>query len=541
MQEQDFNLLEQGWIRVLLPDCSVTERSLTDVLVNAHQYARLSGELPTQDVAILRLLLAVLHTVFSRTNENGDSAVIATRPEAVRRWGALWAMKRFPEQIIRDYLGRYINRFNLFDPKYPFYQVPAARKGTPYKASKLNGEISESENKTRIFSMRSEDEKDTLTYAEAARWLVYINAFDDNSPKVGKGTGLGWCGQLGNIYALGCNLFETLMLNLVLLKDGSKLWDEANLPYWEKPFDASVKERRIAIPDNQAELLTLQSRRIILIRNCGVVTGYRGAGGDFFDCTAADTEQMTLWQIKNGKKNEAPRITPRLHSQEHQIWRDFDAIVPKQDEEKTPGLVNWLFTLQMKGCIPYTNIALRAVGLFYDKPTHSSIADLYNDHIDFSAKLLTQHAVDWVSMIQRQITLCEKAAGIIGKLSNDLSKAAGKKYKEIESYDKERYYSNIDTSFRNWLTSIQPSTGAGEEQRNAVEIQWRKQAYRIALHMGRDMVSRAGEAAFIGRWIETPPKSKIMYFFSSPTAYSRFRHEINQCFEIQGIKEGAHG
>ena len=37
MQEKEFNLLEEPWIRVIQPDCSVKEVSLTDALVNARQ------------------------------------------------------------------------------------------------------------------------------------------------------------------------------------------------------------------------------------------------------------------------------------------------------------------------------------------------------------------------------------------------------------------------------------------------------------------------------------------------------------------------
>lgn len=64
MKEIEFNLLDEPWIRVRDDSCQVHEVSLTDALLHAHQYTSLSGELPTQDIVILRLMLAVLHTVF---------------------------------------------------------------------------------------------------------------------------------------------------------------------------------------------------------------------------------------------------------------------------------------------------------------------------------------------------------------------------------------------------------------------------------------------------------------------------------------------
>ena len=61
MEEKAFNLLDEPWIRVMLPDCTVREVSLTEALTQAHTFTALAGEMPTQDVAVLRLLLAVLH------------------------------------------------------------------------------------------------------------------------------------------------------------------------------------------------------------------------------------------------------------------------------------------------------------------------------------------------------------------------------------------------------------------------------------------------------------------------------------------------
>ena len=74
MTETAFNLVDEPWIRVLLPDGAAAEVSLRDVLLRAHTFSDLGGELPTQNIAVLRLLLAVLHTVFSRMDETGAQA-----------------------------------------------------------------------------------------------------------------------------------------------------------------------------------------------------------------------------------------------------------------------------------------------------------------------------------------------------------------------------------------------------------------------------------------------------------------------------------
>ncbi len=222
--EAEFNLLDEKWIRVLLPDYTVREVSLTDALINAHLYRDLAGEMKAQDVTVLRLLLAVLHTVFSRVNANGEPDPLEEDLDAIGRWDELWGRKQFPEKPIRQYLEEYRDRFYLFHPTFPFYQVPEAAVGTSYSAAKLNGELSESSNKLRLFPARAGEQRNSLTYSEAARWILYVNAYDDTSAKPkGKNLpspGVGWLGKLGIVTASGHNLFETLMLNLTLLQDG---------------------------------------------------------------------------------------------------------------------------------------------------------------------------------------------------------------------------------------------------------------------------------------------------------------------------------
>ncbi len=160
MQEIEFNLLTEPWVRVRLPDNTVQEVSLTDALVHAQEYMDLAGEMPTQDAAMLRLLLAVLFTVFSRVNEVGEPEPLEDEETALERWGALWELKRFPEQPIRDYLEQWKDRFWLFHPERPFWQVPEAKIGSPFKGGKLNGEVFESENKNNMFASYAGVEKE---------------------------------------------------------------------------------------------------------------------------------------------------------------------------------------------------------------------------------------------------------------------------------------------------------------------------------------------------------------------------------------------
>ena len=123
MDDQDFSLLREPWILVLRPDGVQKEVSLLDALRQSHELRGLAGELPTQDVAVLRLLLAVLHSVFARYDSNGEFNPISTPREALGRWISLWDRGALPMGIIERYLQKYDNRFYLFPPEKSFFQV----------------------------------------------------------------------------------------------------------------------------------------------------------------------------------------------------------------------------------------------------------------------------------------------------------------------------------------------------------------------------------------------------------------------------------
>ena len=60
MNDKEFNLLYEPWIKTYTKHGENTEYSILNVFKNAHHINSLA-ELPTQDFAILRLLLAILH------------------------------------------------------------------------------------------------------------------------------------------------------------------------------------------------------------------------------------------------------------------------------------------------------------------------------------------------------------------------------------------------------------------------------------------------------------------------------------------------
>ena len=525
----EFNLLEEPWIRVRTPDCTLQEVSLTDALLHAHEYAALAGELPTQDVAVLRLLLAVLQTVFYRVDLEGTPSPLTEEEEALDRWGQLWEEKRLPEKPILDYLTAWRERFWLFHPERPFYQVLEAQIGTEYGAKKLNGEVSESENKYRLFQSYGGTEKNFLTYGQAARWLLYLNGFDDTSAKPkGKGlpsVGAGWLGKIGLFLARGNTLAETLLLNLVLLKDGQELWEPPR-PYWELDQPRSGERTEIPLPDNQATLLTLQSRRIFLHREEGRVTGYRLLGGDFFERENSFCEQMTIWRTSQEKRNAPLVYLPLRHDPAKQLWREFPSAFAVAPSTHMPGVVQWIVAL--RGYMDKRSfIQFESVGAGYgDKDFF--VNDTFTDSLTFHRAVLDTANAEIRRKITQEVLFCEKIAEAVGDLAKEVAKSAGGQ--GVPEAARAHFYFAIDQPFRRWLIDLDP-----EEDMGGAVLSWRSQAKRIARQVGQVLVEEAGPSALIGRCEKIKKGDKeIKRYYAAPQAFNRFLWELKKIYGEKG-------
>lgn len=554
MKEMEFNLLEEPWVRVLLEDYTVREVSLKDALLNAEQYIDLAGEVPTQDIAVLRLLLAILHTVFSRVDANGNDAPLETTDDALDRWEELWTFQSFPKSPILDYLEKWRERFWLFHPRRPFWQVPEANIGTEYSAAKLNGEILESGNKYRIFASYSGDKKKELSYAQAARWLLYLNGFDDasskpkrekktaknldekqekESTKSEKSVGVGWLGKIGLIWVQGENLFQTLMLNLCLLRDGEALW-ERETPCWELEEARNKERTEIVQPDNAAALLTLQSRRLLLHREAGCVTGYTLLGGDFFERENAFCEQMTVWRSVQAKKDAPLVFLPRRHDPSKQFWREFPTIFLDNPGMRQPGVVRWIVRLQRERILARENIVRFRIAAIEYGDKDFFVTDTFGDSLAFHLLLLDELSARWRAAVAEEVGRCEQLAAQLGYLAQKLALAAGGEKKAAPEDVKQRFYFQIDQLFRDWLESIEPSW-KGEEEINCIR-QWQEKAQQVARTLGIQLVLEAGTVAFAGRGLSEKigkgqSGKEIKQYYSAPKAFNDFLWKIKRIYQ----------
>jgi CRISPR system Cascade subunit CasA len=520
-----FNLLHEPWILVRAPDGDVSEISLLTLFGNAHHYQSLAGESPTQDMAMLRLLLAILHgALASDLATDDEEEADALIDEALARWQGIWQAGHFPYERIEAYLTEYAERFYLIHPTHPFYQVADMAKGTAYSAAKLIGDLAESGNKKRLFAQRAAQGKAELSYAEAARWLPHLHGFDDTAAKpTQKGlpsSGAGWLGRLGLLAAAGETLFHTLMLNWVLLPDGmDRVWG-TDKPIWALP-PRQAERVPIPVPNSQAALLTLQSRRVALQREGECITGFLLQGGDFFPKENAFVEQMTVWYDNTPNDKSPLTFIPLRHKPAVQMWRDFAPLFAQdaRDEEhrgkqrRCPGVVAWVGRLKDEKMLPDGLIRFEIAGLHYgDKDFF--VDDAFADTLSFNISLLSKLNEGWIrriiGMLRDETWPLVRA---VGNLAQAIAQAAGADEKEggkaeSDAAQTQAYY-RLDIPFRHWLkTEANPDN---PQDINDAERHWWDTSQRLVRQLGDEIVQSCSLQALIGRDGN-----------SAPQAYQRF-------------------
>ena len=509
--EKEFNLLDEPWILVKTRTGEVKEWSILEVFRYAHEAQHLAGELPTQDIAVMRLLLAIMHGAFITSDIDDDEMAIAC-------WQEMWAEKKFMYEVVAEYLERYRERFWLFHPEQPFYQVANLKsvmdeyriknvKGYKVKdeeklktVARLIGDLFQSDHGQRLFPPRTGGKQGMLDYAEAARWLLHLNGFDDDSAKKPTPKGVGYLGQLGLVYAQGANLFETLMLNFVLLDDRNEVFadhETGSHAYWEKPVCTSI-ENLIVQPMAQKDLLTMQSRRILLKRSSGKVIGYLSTMGDYFDKDQPLTnENMTLWRV-----DEKKGIIPKLHKPDRQLWRDFSALLCKEDENnlnRAAGVVRWLQFLEENDSFFKDVIKICVVGVHYQlKGAGWQIVDYIQDSLQINSLLFKNLGAKWISEINRVLGLTDKAVLTLGWLAADIAAAEGNSSKDYKTAaaqrTREEGYHRLDEAFRNWLLSI----NASQDEIAIKMSEWLLMAKKVIFHRGENLLEECSEEALTG-------------------------------------------
>lgn len=552
MKNPEYNLLDEPWIPVRLVDGTITDVGLLELLRRTTDIADLACELPTQSIAIQRLILAIAYRVAT--------------PRDTRDWARQWDEGAPTEQMI-EYLERWRDRFYLFGGRFPFMQVADLRTAKD-AVSGLEKLIADVPNGEQFFTTRHGRALACIPPSEAARWLVHAQAYDpsgirsgavgDSQVKGGKGYPIGpaWCGHLGLVWLKGQDLDETLALNLIPAAtaelrgvDSSTDWGACS---WEDPepetsvrgdyslLDPAGTPKELSIP----RLLTWHSRRIRLVGDSSGVTGVVLAQGDKLAPQEMRLyEPQSLWRYSTpqSKKFKTDVYMPRKFEAGRALWRNLPGTLPtvttvqgvdKQPKREFLPSATLSFHYQVDNASIQTSypkvMRIQAVGVTYG-PQEATFEDIYSDELAVSVAVMRIECEDLSAEIDRQVRLTEEVARDVGSLAANLARAAG------ESGDgagdgardraKEIFFSAVDNDFRAWLTQVD-----GHESARDVGCRWERTLRQHATDIQAELVRDASSSAIIGR-------NTSRGYMNVGIAENYFRAALNKLLPVHNINQ----
>jgi len=321
-----FNLTSEAWIPCELADGTMKGLSTAEALGLAHQVRAIADSSPLVVGALHRHLLAVLHRAHDGPRSLGD-------------WSRLARLGRFEGELVGAYLERAADRMDLFHPEHPFGQARGlVEQFNVTPIDELGVERSGWGSGRELFQHRDPMVAATMTPAEAARALLAHHAFatgglikKPGEPTSATGAPLT---KAALVLLRGRNLFETLMANLLVYDPARAVpvpCDAGDAPAWEQaapPRSLPVGKEPKKMPLGWLDLLTWLSRRIELVEQDGLVTGFVRAVGKGLD-DAFERDPMVTYGL-----DEKRGFVPIAMNPKRAFWRNANALFESNRPER---------------------------------------------------------------------------------------------------------------------------------------------------------------------------------------------------------------
>ncbi|MEU6404049.1 CRISPR-associated helicase Cas3' [Streptomyces sp. NPDC046985] len=530
-----FNLVRDAWLPVQrISDGAVEEVSLREFFARASEFRRIVGDVPTQEIALLRLALAVLYDAHQG-------------PVDLDAWLELWEPDTDDVfcQVACDYLDEQADRFELLDEKKPFFQTAGLRTAKD-EVAPLARIVADASSGAALFSMRRPG-VERISFAEAARWLVHAHAFDvsgikpamrqDARAKAGKvyPLGVGSLGMLGGVFAEGETLRETLLLNLVPFEEayGGSGFEQripVDRPVWrqDEPYGSGPRGATAGGPEPTGlrDLYTWQTRRIRLVTEGDAVTGVvLGYGDPPTQESPWVLEPMTAWrrsQVQEKKRKRVPYYTALRHQPRRAAWRGLESLLHvRAGEELTgkpgeaaqrlrPRVTKWLRLLATELAdeedLPLSKLVrLRTVGVEYG--TQQSVVDeIVDDAVVLPVIALHAGNEVYGAAAVDAVSDADQAVGALAQLAANLVRAAGGEHTDAAMETvRDRAFGALDGPYRTWLRELAEQPDLLEAQR-----QWRETVRRQVGSLARQEVRSAGRPAVEGRLVDLPGRGATL-------------------------------
>lgn len=543
MTDNIFSLLDEPWVQVVYLNGRPDEISLRQVFSDAPDIKELSGDIPQQKLPLIRLFLAILYRAYR---------VGGINEERMRElWKEIFSSEHFDMDIVDRYLDKWEDRFFLIGER-PFFQISDLEYvgAKPYSpVSEMIADVPKLDK--YLFSMRSMEATDSISFAEAGRWLAFMQAFDTAGIKtpvkgnthVNKGKvyapkgmlGTGWLGGIGGLYAEGKNFFETLMLNWVLYdtKYDSERYrlfgNEQDIPVWEQDEVSSSDLDNQSTFAGPVQAMTWQSRRLRLVPNeegtriVGVVSCY----GDVVAPYNTDGfEKMTAWRksIPQQKKLglPAPPHMPVMHDASKALWRGLEPILcVKDDSDFRPGLVRWLEEIRTE-MLDSGDHVLNLVTLHAQGMTYGTQSSVFETGIDDTLSLNTvmfRHDYAGIEAVVDAVKCTDNAVQALVQFVRNLRTSAGDKSKSTETAEqiRESMYADLDGLFRDRLAAFNESNDPIEYSND-----WKDEVHHRLLEAGQSYLEQSPVPVF------DEHEAGVMGVMNAARAQLLFRSKLNK-------------
>ena len=500
-----FNAWDEPWVPIV-DGGGTTDCSLSHVFAQAHEIRQLDRANPLVEVAVFRLLLAIVVDALGLTGDD--------------RWRERWRSGQFDPAEFERYAALVKDRFYLFDDVAPFYQVadlctPSGKVGSTLL---LFPEMA-SGNNVPLYSSATEGTAPPVLPAEAARRLVALQAFDcaglksgavnDPLMAAGKTTGnpIGPLGLIGAMIPQGRNLFDSLMLSLpptpVVVGD---------TPAWRRPPAGAAWETRPS--RGVLDLLTWQSRRLRLVPDdvtCPqTVVGVVVAAGDRLDALNPSHEPHAAWRAADASRGGMSQTPVRLQPG-RAAWRGLDAMVALNQDHVSERMqaigkrqpvspawaLQWIGTRNETIGLEYP-LGVRTVGVAYGNQ-RAVIDHTMSDAIPLPVLALTEEAegIAVQAALIEIVAMAETIRIALNQLANNLLKSLGG---TPIPWDKgehlgDRFIQLVDTPARRLLEECRDDPGGIDGHLS----DWQSAAWLAAWSIADPVLRQAPPAAFLGR------------------------------------------
>lgn len=320
-----YNLVDEPWIACTLTGGGTRSFSLREVFARAHEIGGLAYASPLVEVAVFRLLLALLHRVTDGPRTDAD-------------WEAQVKRGRFEYERFDAYLSDWRDRFDLFHAERPFHQVGGfaliAPDGTavpPDTPARLVIEQASGNNGT-LFDHAVDGDPERVPADLAAAQLLAAQTWALGGGK----------GPTSNLFAAHPyaahapmvgrlhvrvqrpTLFESLVMNACGLLPGGAVATAADRPVWE--WDTPRRPGTVR-PEGLLDLLTFPARCVRLVPDASgrfVVGVYVAPGLKVVDDDPSWPPSSDP-AVATRRSDEGIRCV--FLSESRAVWRDLGAIL----------------------------------------------------------------------------------------------------------------------------------------------------------------------------------------------------------------------